>query len=51
MAMDEANPNAGSPPVSEPRPVEVRDIEDALAQLWVTGQAGATRRCKRTSLI
>ena len=40
MAMDGANLNAGALPVSEPRPVDVRDIEDALTQLWVTGQAG-----------
>ena len=40
MAMDGANLNASALPVSEPRPVDVRDIEDALAQLWVTGQAG-----------
>jgi glucose-6-phosphate dehydrogenase assembly protein OpcA len=39
MAMDGANLNAGALPVNEPRPVDVRDIEDALAQLWVTGQA------------
>jgi glucose-6-phosphate dehydrogenase assembly protein OpcA len=40
MAMDGANLNANALPASEPRPVDVRDIEDALAQLWVTGQAG-----------
>lgn len=40
MAADEANVNANLSPASAPRPVDVREIEDALSQLWMTGQAG-----------
>lgn len=40
MASDEADMNANATPASAPRPVDVREIEDALTQLWMTGQGG-----------
>lgn len=39
-AQDSAT-NAGQPPLSAPRAVEVSAIEDALTQLWMTGGSGA----------
>ncbi len=40
MATDEANANAAPAPQSGQQPVDVREIEDALTQLWMTNQAG-----------
>lgn len=42
MATDEANPNAetGESSVIGARPVDVREIEDALTQLWMSNQGG-----------
>jgi len=42
MATDEANPSAhaSDAPVSGARAVDVREIEDALTQLWMSNQAG-----------
>lgn len=38
MATEEANMSADSTPLSGAKPVDVRDIEDALTQLWMTSQ-------------
>lgn len=40
MATDEANPNTGAASPNDPHPVDVREIEDALTQLWMANRAG-----------
>lgn len=40
MATDGFETNAAAVPGSGPLPVDVRDIEDALTQLWMTNQTG-----------
>lgn len=40
MVMDGPETNATAAPGNGPHPVEVREIEDALTQLWMTNQTG-----------
>ncbi|MHB8644282.1 MAG: glucose-6-phosphate dehydrogenase assembly protein OpcA [Thermomicrobiales bacterium] len=40
MATEKPDTNAAASPGIGPQPVDVRDIEDALTQLWMTSQTG-----------